>query len=210
MRTLIYLTGSVIILLTASIGGVNAFEQAQPVSDRLEMLHLTDCVVPCWIGIVPGKTRMNDALQRIKEVYGNTPGYTLSANLLRLRLDNDLTGLSIALLPDDFYQDNIVELITFDFQDITVGDLMSLCAFPRYISAWPTGGAGSIALVCNNYSLGIKIDEAESQVNRNLPSDGLILAGASDSARFWVKNYHAEAWHGFGAYPILELWSNFP
>ena len=34
-------------------------QQAQP--PQLEMLHLRDCQLPCWIGIVPGKTTIGQA-----------------------------------------------------------------------------------------------------------------------------------------------------
>jgi hypothetical protein len=42
----------------------------QPPPLYLALLHLTDCELPCWIGIVPGKTTVEEAQKRIIAVYG--------------------------------------------------------------------------------------------------------------------------------------------
>src|SRR5579859_1219802 len=41
----------------------------QPLPPRLAMLHLTDCELPCWIGITPGVTPADQVKARIEEVY---------------------------------------------------------------------------------------------------------------------------------------------
>ncbi len=41
----------------------------QPVSPWLAELHLNDCELPCWNGIVPGQTSFADARKRVEETY---------------------------------------------------------------------------------------------------------------------------------------------
>jgi hypothetical protein len=48
----------------------------QPQSAIVEGLRLTDCALPCWIGITPGQTTMEEAYQRLVEKFL----YTRSGN----------------------------------------------------------------------------------------------------------------------------------
>jgi hypothetical protein len=41
----------------------------QPLPERVAMLHLTDCELPCWIGNVPGKTTVGEARDRVRQTY---------------------------------------------------------------------------------------------------------------------------------------------
>jgi len=55
-------------MLTAASAALFVGRQ-QPIPPRLEMYRLGDCVLPCWIGIVPGKTTIGEGLVRIKNAY---------------------------------------------------------------------------------------------------------------------------------------------
>jgi hypothetical protein len=39
----------------------------------LAALHLTDCAPPCWIGIIPGKTTLDEAKKAVKLVLNRSP-----------------------------------------------------------------------------------------------------------------------------------------
>ncbi len=52
---LLFLISLLLIAVTLFVGR----QQEQP--PRLEMLHLHDCQLPCWIGIIPGKTTIGEA-----------------------------------------------------------------------------------------------------------------------------------------------------
>jgi hypothetical protein len=56
---------------TSSIGMF--IGRQQPIPDRLNFLRLTECAPPCWIGIVPGKTSLETAYNRIYEVFSQLP-----------------------------------------------------------------------------------------------------------------------------------------
>src|SRR5438067_348965 len=47
----------------------------QPASNILAQLHLTDCALPCWLGIMPGKTSFDEAVQHVTAVY---PSYDVT------------------------------------------------------------------------------------------------------------------------------------
>ncbi len=66
----------IITILSISIGGMLFIGRSLPESPRLAMLRLNDCALPCWIGIVPGVTPLNEAEARIYQVYVQ-PEYTV-------------------------------------------------------------------------------------------------------------------------------------
>src|SRR5690349_15426037 len=49
-----------------------------PPSANIAFLHLTDCVLPCWIGIIPGKTTISEAQALIQHVYARK-GFDIGA-----------------------------------------------------------------------------------------------------------------------------------
>lgn len=75
MRRLLLYSVGLCLLMIAPIAGIVLIGRASPIPDRLTMLHLTDCQIPCWIGIVPGKTTIAQARAYIDAVYGASPKY---------------------------------------------------------------------------------------------------------------------------------------
>jgi hypothetical protein len=62
-----------VLLLCAAFVGVIALARLVggmlPVPQGLQQLHLTDCSLPCWMGIVPGQTRFEDSVQRVMDTF---------------------------------------------------------------------------------------------------------------------------------------------
>jgi hypothetical protein len=55
-----------------------------PTPPHVADMHLKDCELPCWIGIVPQKTTIQEAAARLYEVYGREPDKRIDAvNLTR-------------------------------------------------------------------------------------------------------------------------------
>lgn len=54
--------------------------QQQPPSLWSRILHLDDCELPCWIGIVPGSTTLDEAQIKIESAYADRVLYTLDGN----------------------------------------------------------------------------------------------------------------------------------
>ena len=66
------------VVLTLAISAAMLIGRAQPLPERVALLHLNDlCKLPCWIGITPGVTTLDDAIARVKDVYGKLPAYDL-------------------------------------------------------------------------------------------------------------------------------------
>lgn len=53
-----------------AISAARIVGQTQPASQSIAQLHLLDCAPPCWIGIIPGSTTVENAKTRIRTVYG--------------------------------------------------------------------------------------------------------------------------------------------
>src|SRR5260221_313535 len=82
MRWLFSRLLAVILILTTSIAAIEIVGHRQSISPRMAMLHLRDCQLPCWIGIVPGKTTIGEALKLVKQVYSDLPIEDESSYLL--------------------------------------------------------------------------------------------------------------------------------
>ncbi|SRR5258708_6625418 len=72
MRRLILFTLALWVTLVAAVVIAVGVGHQQPASKRLTQLHLNDCELPCWIGIVPGKTTLEDAQKHITGIYGQS------------------------------------------------------------------------------------------------------------------------------------------
>ncbi len=82
MRRLLMGTFVLISVLTLTIGVSRAIGHAQPTRPEIALLHLGDsCALPCWIGITPGKTTFEEAIQRIKGVWGSLPDFVLECGI---------------------------------------------------------------------------------------------------------------------------------
>ena len=66
------------IALGTSTGAAILIGRQQPLPEHLTMLHLTDCAPPCWIGIVPGVTTLEEAKVKVQAVLGSIANYSLS------------------------------------------------------------------------------------------------------------------------------------
>jgi hypothetical protein len=141
MRRLLILQFICTLLFSMLIGAAILIGRQQPQPEHLAMLHLTDCAAPCWIGIVPGVTTMEEAEARIKAVYGDTSKYRISApyydNYHIEKLDNPSQQLEILFYIYETSQNDNVEKIrniSFRFDglptDPTLAELISLFGSP--------------------------------------------------------------------------------
>ena len=149
---LITLTGVLIFVL--STGSVVFAARLGSPPDYLAALRFTDCKIPCWIGIVPGKTTLRDAQQIIMAAFANSRIYTASQYPisppmeLAFALQNppnppDVISVNVWIeIKLDAQTDDIVDTIRFTFSEhstvpmprITVGVLHSLFGSPSGIA----------------------------------------------------------------------------
>src|SRR5262249_3873926 len=141
MNRLLLLAALNFIILAAATGAALLVGQAQPIPSRLAMLHLTDCRVPCWIGIVPGVTSQEEAIRKVEIVYGlKIAASTDAVKLLYFPIWNKRdpgNSVGVYLIKSLSKPDKITAIrfvLNTSFHDpISLGDLYTLLGPPDSI-----------------------------------------------------------------------------
>ena len=68
MRKLLILVLCTCTILAITIWGLRRIGQ-QTISPAIAQLHLLDCSLPCWIGIIPGSTTVSEAKSKLVAAY---------------------------------------------------------------------------------------------------------------------------------------------
>jgi hypothetical protein len=71
MKKFFLATAIIITGLVALVATLRSLALRAPLPPEIEILHLDECVLPCWIGIKPGETTVEEAKALIKLRYGN-------------------------------------------------------------------------------------------------------------------------------------------
>jgi len=189
---------------------------AQPVPENVAILHLTDCELPCWIGIIPGQTTFEDARQRVQEVYGNLSDHTLIEGApgsyvitSRTRGDAGLSYIYIAEEGGD--RGPIVASIVFSGRmpprdNPTMGWLHDTFGSPAYIFLEVTRSGTTYRPYLQYPQYGITVGLEESECGRiTIDSPVVLLTLYKDITPLEKLAYRARRWHGFDVCnPILE------
>jgi hypothetical protein len=128
--------------LTIALGGVALCAvlagRSQPPPEQIAMLHLTDCELPCWIGIVPGQTTISEARQRIEGVYGAKPKYAVERTdfgfLIKSKGDTSFGLAALVKARADLHDSDKVESLTMAFfynAGPKIAELYSLFGMPK-------------------------------------------------------------------------------
>lgn len=141
MRELLRLTCISIVLCACAVGMVLAIGQRQPLSDELALLHLTDCAPPCWIGITPGITTLDEAKIRIQKTYRNSASFIYDIDGVTAVIksqDDPHHPVSIVISAVNYSNSAPVRAITFHFDNaldhyFTLPALFSLIDVPSRI-----------------------------------------------------------------------------
>jgi hypothetical protein len=65
------------VALALLVGAAILYGLGQPPSNWAALLRLDDCQLPCWVGIQPGTTTLEQARERVRLAFGDSPAYTL-------------------------------------------------------------------------------------------------------------------------------------
>lgn len=216
MRWLI--TRSLLVLLTVTLvtGAAMLLGRALPIPDRVALLHLGDCQLPCWIGITPGKTSIGEARQRIKDVYVQMAGYTVDESgeptcCLRI-LENGKSRLLITLNTwGNPPQNSPVQLIYLGVtgqsgpksDTLTIADTAAYLGNPTYfVFSAAVGGQSPPMLVytttqCELVPLS-DVNAAQDEINFSLPVNSLTIYDQLPVGQDVF--YSPKAWRGFGQF----------
>src|SRR5258708_7972616 len=145
--SLALIVGMFAALVTAMLAG-----RQEPIAARLELLHLTDCEAPCWLGIMPGIMTPEEAQARLQEVYGGDPALVVRPDLSSPREMYALTiyprtnpdgWFSVTLLSQD---KRTVDTILLRFSYVTqhndqfnptIGEVTSVLGRPTWFGFTP-------------------------------------------------------------------------
>lgn len=117
----------------------------QPVSETIGILRLDVCALPCWIGIVPGKTTRSEAKELVENIYGDDrySVQIMGDSYVRVLLNGTLDSLDVKFVPASYNDpESPIVGITLvpDFRTATrirpsVGEIVSSIGSPEDISA---------------------------------------------------------------------------
>ncbi|MBX3086138.1 MAG: hypothetical protein KF716_31170 [Anaerolineae bacterium] len=73
MIRLLQRTSLLFLLMTAAVIAVALVGHAQPTPSTITDLHLDECELPCWLGIVPKVTPVSEAKSLVYRAFGSNP-----------------------------------------------------------------------------------------------------------------------------------------
>ncbi len=156
-------------ILIAAARGIGS---RQPASDILGQLHLTDCALPCWLGIMPGKTSSDEAAQRITAVY---PPYDVTIQDTQIFVSY-LLGSSYGAASVQLTNGTVTSLllVTSDVRQLAIGDVAALFGTPDCIP-----GLSPVILIYN------------------FPRSYVVLVANGGSAARWRQSLNSLEIHSY-------------
>lgn len=130
IRRILVLSAILSLLVTATIW----LGSRLPYHSIIDFLHLTDCKLPCWIGIIPGKTTIREAREHVYLTYSKEIITELSGGLSVRIADNNV--VFHVLFFEDMARNNPVRVIRLSVYDYkaTYSDFIHLLGKPISIS----------------------------------------------------------------------------
>ena len=98
-----------------------------PPPEALHALHLTDCALPCWMGITPGQTSYEEALRRVEAAYPQAVIVQPTQIFVEYLLDSSF-GSAVLGISDG--QVDSIYLDLGDVEGIALGDAALLYGVP--------------------------------------------------------------------------------
>ncbi len=124
-------------ILAALIFGARLIGEELPPPEELAQLHLTDCRLPCWVGIVPGQTTFDEGTQRLKAVYPQAAvTFEYSQVAFGMRANTPFGQISLVGGDDGIIRD--ISLRMYTLEGVALGDVVNLLGMPsRPVGAKP-------------------------------------------------------------------------
>ncbi len=203
-------------LLSLPVSASVVIGRQQPAPSLSRLLRLADCPLPCWIGIVPGKTTVGEARERIRIAYAAMPGASLafdpvsSFSLLWVSLgkrDNGLGSIGIRL---DTRGDGVIDTIAFDLSlvgqqgQVTLADLYALYGAPPGVARLDPGvnSPNDLALVYGDEERGAIVFAPPAQAAPWTQHASLLVFYA-DHAMPLAPSVELRPWRGFSQLTYL-------
>ena len=184
-------------LITASLALLG---RQQPAPTLVQMLHLTDCALPCWIGIIPGKTTLADARTRIIDVFGHSGDLVtfdlISApGLVWINVERPKDPVGVLLITMTAHDNRMVDAITFDFSSIYLRDRLHLADVVNVL-----GVPSRVMLPIYPNKSGKSMGEFSVLYGNN--QSGLIATALLNNPIDWEEEIQLLVLYGRGQMPI--------
>lgn len=160
MRRLSTLILTLCLIFTAFTGVAILIGWQQPSPTNLAVLHLTDCAPPCWLGIVPGVTTLDNAILQIKARYTNLPNYQSTFNeypsAFTVQVINRVNASDSFAMSVYSYGDRRVSSIVFGVylseNSPTIAELSNILGMPARIAITSTRAVTAYTLAFSDYA----------------------------------------------------------
>ncbi|HVU12825.1 MAG TPA: hypothetical protein VHD90_16215 [Phototrophicaceae bacterium] len=143
------------VVLVRVIGGLESPPPA------LAALHLTDCQLPCWAGIIPGQTTFAEAVQRVNASNPEAVSTYPSQYTIQATYEQGYSVIPVDVIADEGGIVRQIILQTAHLNGVTLGNLLVLYGAPACMSNVPNGkvvyGAPTTfaSVLAGNYGHGI-------------------------------------------------------
>ncbi len=181
----------------------------QPLSNWLTLLHLTECELPCWIGITPGETTVGEAQKQIAATYGDSSLYILNMeeNLpavvtykptgyqLNIAFHSDTGEITAASIVREIYLQPFIRL-DGTINSPPISSLQSILGNPEMVRLASGDETPTITLI---YEGGLVHEYVnDSECDKILPNQQLISIVLFDQIPVgWAWLSDPQEWHGF-------------
>ncbi|MEO8609885.1 MAG: hypothetical protein ABI690_18475 [Chloroflexota bacterium] len=196
-----------IIILSLLVSGL---QPPSPQFKTLEMLHLVDCKLPCWIGIIPGKTTISEARMLIEntypdEAYEITLGQNVYdgtdwLNIQNRHDDSDFyVSLNVWQKPENKTENMIIDQITLSGAELTLGEWYFVLGSPQVLSVTWGNHYAVPNMLYNRWNVRLTLYNPRDNFAVDSPYISAGMLDLYDPVE-WGKTYRPAyqiKWHGF-------------
>ena len=181
----------------------------QPPSTWAQILHLNDCELPCWIGILPGQTTLMEAQRQLERVFAVTMGYRLKTDDFRFHTASKNTGeqLYIAFNTDEEHvtQDSVLTQISLRavipstaYELPSIGELSNDLGVSDSVRLANGGDENWIAVLYTHQYVRVFLDQSKCGKVSTLQEihHVWIVATVPSPDEYWLSD--PQQWRGFG------------
>jgi hypothetical protein len=189
---------------------ISRLQPPSPQSKTLEMLHLLDCPLPCWIGIIPGKTTIGETKHLLETTYP-AESYELASvqnvydgtDWLNIRNRQDDANFSVSLNvwqdPRKKTENNIIDQVTLRSTELILGDWYYVLGRPQALSVTWGNHYAMPNLLYNRQQVRLTLYNPRDNFAVDSPYISAGMLDLYDPVE-WGKTYRPAyqiKWHGF-------------
>jgi hypothetical protein len=177
---------------------------------KLNVLHLDKCKLPCWNGVIPGKTTVREAYRIILDAYSSEEyKAVLEDGFIRIfetSTNTQIIRVVMSVPKLKFTDDDLIDLIQLEFDpdfELRIGDLFVVLDRPQYAVLWGMGGGVFPSLVYEKSSVVATMVQPVIEpllfcANENEVVDILYIFSQPPSDDYW-RRYELQTLHHYSA-----------